>query len=186
MYCTCVCACVCVCVCVCVPLYEQYFLLYSLSHQKLLTPKAILFVILHNFFTHKTEEFQALMETEIVYSVLFRLLCMGQRCYMQKSESCWCHLCETMQTNFRVYVTEGSLEDRSPLKHAIQSNMGHSSRTVCCCLIVPERYLCIYSNLKKGREIHVDQDSFLPPSRRTCVSPTGRTLATATRWNQSH
>ena len=99
----CVCMCMHVCVCVCVPLYEQYFLtydrLYSLSHQKLLTPKAILFVILHNFFTHKTEEFQALMETEIVYSVLFRLLCMGQICYMQKSESCWCHLCETMQTN---------------------------------------------------------------------------------------
>lgn len=44
--------------------------LNSHSHPKLLTP--IPLVLLHNSFTHKTEEFQALKEMEIVYSVLYR------------------------------------------------------------------------------------------------------------------
>ena len=39
------------------------------------------------------------MVTEIVYSVRFHWLCMGQKCFMPRSESCWCHSYETMQTN---------------------------------------------------------------------------------------
>jgi hypothetical protein len=45
---------------------------------------------------------------------------------------------------FRVYITEGS-----HLKHAVHTNMGHTSGTVCCSLIVPERDLYLHSNFKK-------------------------------------
>ena len=102
---------------------------------------------------------------------------------MPRSEICWCHSYKTMQIQS---VRHWRFTGGSYLKYAVHTNVGHTSGTVCCSLIVPERDLCLHSNFKKGWDIHMDQDSPLSPSCGTSVSSTRRTLATATRRNRPY